>query len=371
MQVSVPFSPDQASTFAENVDILYGFLWALTILFGAGITLTILYFAVKYRRRSEMEVPRPVAGSMKLEVMWSVIPFFIAMGIFVWGSSIYFQQFRPPEEAIEVYVVGQQWMWKLQHVDGQREINELHVPVGRRIKLIMTTEDVIHSFFVPAFRIKSDVVPGRYSTIWFEPTKAGRYHLFCAEYCGTSHSGMVGWINVLEPSEYQSWLSGGTTEGSLASTGQKLFQDLACNTCHKSDGTGRGPSLEALFGKQVELQNGQKVIADESYIRESILNPQAKVVAGFQPVMPTFRGLVSEEQVLQLIAHIKALGAQSGGAASGRSQGSISPDSQRSNPVGPTSPPQVQGPGGATTPDSRRSYPVAPTQPRANRNSPR
>jgi cytochrome c oxidase subunit II len=344
MQVSVPFSPDQASTFAENVDSLYGFLWALTILFGVGITLTILYFAVKYRRRSEREVPRPVAGSMKLELAWSVIPFIVSMGIFVWGASIYFKQFRPPEEAIEVYVVGQQWMWKLQHVDGQREINELHVPVGRKVKLIMTTEDVIHSFFVPAFRIKSDVVPGRYSIIWFEATKPGRYHLFCAEYCGTSHSGMIGWINVMEPSEYQTWLSGGTGEGSLASTGQKLFQDLACNTCHKTDGTGRGPALEAIFGKQIELQNGQKVIADESYIRESILNPQAKVVAGFQPIMPTFRGLVSEEQVLQLIAHIKALGMQGGGGAAGAA--------------------------GAAAPGSQRANPPAPAQPRANRNSP-
>jgi cytochrome c oxidase subunit 2 len=372
MQVSVPFSPDQASTFAENVDSLYGFLWALTILFGAGITLTILYFAVKYRRRSEAEIPRPVAGSMRLELFWTVVPFLISMGIFVWGTSIYFRQFRPPEDALDIYVVGKQWMWKMQHVDGQREINELHVPVGRRVKLTMTTEDVIHSFYVPAFRIKSDVVPGKYSAVWFEATKPGRYHLFCAEYCGTNHSGMIGYIEVMEPADYQAWLSGGTSEGSLASSGQKLFQDLACNTCHKSDGTGRGPVLEGLFGKQVELQGGQRVTADESYIRESILNPHAKVVAGFQPIMPTFRGLVSEEQVLQLVAYIRSLTPQGGaGAAGSAGAGAVSPDSLRSNPIAPTDPRQMQRQGGATSPDTQRSNPTGPTGPRTNRNSPR
>jgi cytochrome c oxidase subunit 2 len=373
MQVSVPFSPDQASTYADSVDSLYGFLWALTILFGVGITLTILYFAVKYRRRSELEVPRPVAGSMKLELFWTVTPFIIAMGIFVWGTSIYFKQFRPPEDALDIYVVGKQWMWKMQHVDGQREINELHIPVGRRVKLTMTTEDVIHSFFIPAFRIKSDVVPGKYSAIWFEATKPGRYHLFCAEYCGTNHSGMIGYIEAMEPADYQAWLSGGTTEGSLASSGQKLFQDLACNTCHKSDGTGRGPVLEGLLGKQVELQGGQRAVADESYIRESILNPQAKVVAGYQSIMPTFRGLVSEEQVLQLIAYIRSLTPQGGGAAGttgGQGAGSISPDSQRSNPIAPTDPRQMQRQGGAAAPDAQRSNPTGSTQPRTNRNSP-
>jgi len=221
--------------------------------------------------------------------------------------------YRAPNEALDIYVVAKQWMWKFQHLDGQREINELHIPVGQRVKVTLTTEDVIHSFFVPAFRIKMDVVPGKYSTIWFEATKPGRYHLFCAEYCGTNHSGMIGWIDVMEPSEYQSWLAGGAAEGSLASSGEKLFQQLACITCHRSDAQGRGPVLEGLFGKQVQLQAGGKVVADESYLRESILNPRAKVVAGFQPIMPTFQGQVSEEQVLQLIAYIKSIGAKSPG----------------------------------------------------------
>ena len=247
MQVSVPFSPEQASTFAESVDTLYGFLWVLTIVFGVGITLTIFYFAVKYRRRDEDEIPRPIRPAMRLEIAWTVIPFIISMGIFVWGASIYYSMYRAPDEALDIYVVGKQWMWKFQHLDGQREINELHIPYGRKVKLTMTTEDVIHSFYVPAFRVKMDVVPGKYSTLWFEPTKPGRYQLFCAEYCGTSHSGMIGFVNVMEPSEYQAWLSGGAGEGSLAQTGQKLFQDFACNTCHRSDGQGRGPKLDAII----------------------------------------------------------------------------------------------------------------------------
>ena len=320
MQVPVPFSPDQASSYSGRVDTLYAFLWALTILFGVVISLVIVYFAIKYRRRDEDEIPRAVEGSMKLELAWTIIPFFIAMGIFVWSASLYFSIYHPPSEALEVYVVAKQWMWKFQHLDGQREINELHVPVGRKIKLMMTTEDVIHSFFVPAFRVKMDVVPGKYSTIWFEPTRAGRYHLFCAEYCGTSHSGMIGWIDVMEPPEYQAWLAGGATEGSLASSGEKLFQQLACNTCHRSDGQGRGPVLEGVFGKEVQFQDGRRATADEAYVRESIINPRAKIVAGFQPIMPTFQGQVSEEQLLQLVAYVKSIGAKSSGAAAAGSQ---------------------------------------------------
>lgn len=319
MQVPVPFSPDQASSYAGRVDALYGFLWALTIFVGVIISLVIVYFAIKFRRKHRDEIPRPVEGSMKLELAWSIIPFMISMGIFVWSASLYFNMYRPPSEALEIYVVAKQWMWKFQHLDGQREINELHVPIGRKVKLTMTTEDVIHSFFVPAFRVKMDVVPGKYSTIWFEPTKAGRYHLFCAEFCGTSHSGMIGWIDVMEAPEYQAWLAGGAAEGSLASSGEKLFQQLACNTCHRSDGQGRGPVLEGIFGKEVQLQDGRRLIVDEAYVRESIVNPRAKVVAGFQPIMPTFQGQVSEEQLLQLVAYVKSIGAkQPGSAATGK-----------------------------------------------------
>jgi cytochrome c oxidase subunit 2 len=312
----IPFAPDQASTVAGTVDELYTFLVGLTIFFSVLITALIIFFALKYRRRSEDEYPRPIEGSMKLESVWIVIPFIIVMGIFVWGASVYFAVFRPPEDALDVYVVGKQWMWKFEHPDGQREINELHVPIGRRVKLTMATEDVIHAVYVPAFRLKADVVPGRYTSIWFEPTKPGRYHLFCAEYCGTKHSGMIGWVEVMTPSDYQTWLSGGSGEESLAMRGQKVFTNLACNSCHRSDGSGRGPVLDGLFGRTVELEGGQKLVADENYIRESILNPKAKIVAGYQPVMPTFQGLVGEEQLLQLVTYIKSLTpAQSGGPA--------------------------------------------------------
>ena len=304
---TVPFSPEQASSFARDVDALYGFLWALTIVIGTLLTLLIFYFAVKYRRRTPEEIPRPVRASHRLEAIWVSVPFVVAMGIFVWSATIYYRMYRPPAEAIDVYVVAKQWMWKFQHLDGHREINELHVPVGRKVKLTMTTEDVIHSLFVPAFRVKMDVVPGKYSTVWFEPTKAGRYHLFCTEYCGTSHSGMIGWVDVMEAPEYQAWLSGAAAGGSLAEAGAKLFDQLACHTCHKSDGTGRGPALEGVYGKPVQLAGGQRIDADDAYLRESITNPKAKVVAGYEAIMPTFQGQVSEEQLLQLLAYIRSL----------------------------------------------------------------
>jgi cytochrome c oxidase subunit 2 len=215
---------------------------------------------------------------------------------------------------LNIYVVGKQWMWKFQHLDGQREINELHVPVGRAVKLIMTSEDVIHDVFVPAFRVKADVLPGRYTNLWFQATTPGRYHLFCAEYCGTRHSGMTGEVIVMEPIEYQAWLSGGSGEGSLASAGEKLFQDLACNTCHRPDAQGRGPVLQNLYGKQVTLATGETVVVDEAYIRESILMPRSKVTAGFQPIMPTFQGQVTEEQILALTEYIKSLPAAAAGS---------------------------------------------------------
>jgi cytochrome c oxidase subunit 2 len=307
MWTGTPLFPEGASTMASRVDNLYFFLIGLTVFFSLLIAGTIVYCAVKYHRRRPDQVGEKIHGGMLLEVTWTVIPLMITMVIFVWGTSVFFAMSRPPDETLNIYVVGKQWMWKFQHLDGQREINELHVPVGRAVKLIMTSEDVIHDVFVPAFRVKADVLPGRYTNIWFEPTKPGRYHLFCAEYCGTRHSGMIGEVVVMDATEFQTWLSGGSPEGSLASTGAKLFQDLACNTCHRPDAQGRGPVLEGLFGKTVQLQNGETVQVDEAYIRESILTPSAKITAGFQPIMPTFQGLVTEEQLLALVEYVKSL----------------------------------------------------------------
>ena len=300
--------PVAASSISGEVDQLLFFLVAVAAFFAAVIFAAIFYFAIRYRRRSDNELPRPIHGSIPLEIFWSIIPFGLSMIMFTWGASIFYRERRPPDNALPIYVVAKQWMWKLQHPEGQREINELHIPVGRPVKLTMTSEDVIHSFFVPDFRTKQDVVPGRYTTTWFTAIKPGKYHLFCAEYCGTNHSRMGGWIYAMEPQDYQVWLSGGTPGATLAENGQKLFVSLACANCHKTDGTGRCPDLTGLFGKDVKLADGTTVKADEGYIRESILRPEAKIVFGYQPSMPTFQGLVTEEGVLQLIEYVKSLG---------------------------------------------------------------
>jgi cytochrome c oxidase subunit 2 len=308
MQSWFPFIPESASTYSGDVDALYFYISGVTVFFTLLISFVIIFFVIKYRRRNAFEIPRPIEGSMKLETLWSVIPLLIAMTIFFWGAKVYFAQYRPPQNAIEVYVVGKQWMWKFQHATGQREINELHIPVGRKIRLIMATEDVIHDVFVPAFRIKVDVVPGRYTTEWFEATKPGRYHFFCAEYCGMNHSGMGGYVVVMEPTEFENWLSGNANQMSPAAAGQQMFESLGCASCHGANAEGgRGPALLGLYGNNAVLNNGQTVRADEGYIRESILNPQAKIVTGFGPIMPTFQGQLSEEQLLQLVAYVKSL----------------------------------------------------------------
>src|SRR5215210_2736328 len=357
MQGWIPLVPDSASTFSWKVDALYFYLSGVTLFFTLLISAMLIFFVIRYRRRTPYEIPRPIAGSHKLETLWTVIPFVIAMTMFGWGARIYFEQYKPPANAIEVYVVGKQWMWKLQHATGQREINELHVPVNRKIKLVMTTEDVIHDFFVPAFRTKADVVPGRYTTLWFEPTKAGRYHLFCAEYCGTNHSGMTGWVTVMEPTDFDQWLSGGANQESPIIAGQKLFQSQGCTSCHGTQGEGgKGPPLVSLFGSQVRLEGGQAIEADESYIRNSIRQPQAQIVEGFrQPLMPAYyKEQLSEEHLLQIMTYIKSLSPtktqgltttsparennERTGTATHAATGAKGLDSQRSNPVGATPP---------------------------------
>jgi cytochrome c oxidase subunit 2 len=229
------------------------------------------------------------------------------MMMFVWGAQTFFTLAQPPADSMDIFVVGKQWMWKVQHPEGVREINEMHVPLGRNIRLTMGSEDVIHDYSIPAFRVKMDVVPGRLTTLWFKATKVGVYHQFCAEYCGTKHSGMIGTVTVLTPQDYEAWLAGGRTTGSAVQNGGRLFTELSCITCHKADSSGRGPILNGVFGSTVQLADGRKITADENYLRESIMNPQNKVVQGFQPIMPTFQGMVSEENLLQLIAYVKAL----------------------------------------------------------------
>ncbi len=310
----IPLFPEQASTFASDVDALYFFMVAVSAFFSLLIALAAIFLGVRYRRRHPAEAGARIEGNLPLELLWSVIPAMITMVMFGWGASVFYHLRRPPDEAVQLYAVGKQWMWKFQHLEGQREINELHVPAGRPIKVTVTSEDVIHSLYFPSFRTKIDAIPGRYQTLWFEPSKVGRYHIFCAEYCGTKHSGMIGSVYVMEPAAYQNWLAGGG-EGSLADRGSSLFQDLACNTCHLDTGQGRGPSLAGVFGKPVELADGSTALVDEAYLRESILNSQAKIVRGFQPLMPTFQGLVSEEGLVALIEHIKSLSPQGTGPA--------------------------------------------------------
>ena len=248
---------------------------------------------------------------MRLEATWMVIPLLLAMAMFSWGAIIYVDYRRAPQDTLDIYVIGKQWMWKAQQPNGQREINELHVPVGRDIRLILASEDVIHDFYVPAFRVKMDVVPGRYNTMWFRPTKPGRYHFFCSQYCGTNHAVMGGWVTVMEPSDYVAWLSGSTGgDTNPVVAGQKLFSEKACDTCHLGSGLGRAPSLNGVYGANVLLTDGSTVVADDAYIRESILQPNAKIVAGYQPLMPTFQGQLTEEQILALTAYIKSLQSQ-------------------------------------------------------------
>ena len=307
MLSGIPLFPEQASSMAPTVDALYFFILGVTAFFALVVVVLVLYFAVKYRDDTGLKVGAPITGSIPLEIGWSLIPFFVAMAIFVWATVVFFQIVRPPDQTLEIYATGKRWMWRFQHLDGQREINQLHVPVGRPIKITFTSEDVLHDLYIPVMRVKADAIPGRYSSIWFTPTKTGEFHIFCAEYCGTRHSGMTGTIYVMAQNDYQAWLTGGGLTGSMSARGEQLFQQLACNTCHVSDGSGRGPSLAGVFGSRVRLDNGQTVVVDESYLRESILTPQMKLVSGFQPVMPTFQGLVNEEGVMSLIEYIKSL----------------------------------------------------------------
>jgi len=310
----VPLFPDQASTFAWQVDLLYAYLIIVSIAFTIPIVVAIFYFGLRYREKEKYATPDEMHGSIMLETVWSIIPFVISMTIFLGGAYVYYNQYRIPDDpAMEVYVVGKQWMWKLQHSTGQREINELHVPVGRKVKLTMTTEDVLHDFSIPAFRTKADVVPGRYTYLWFEATKPGKYHLFCAEYCGLNHSGMGGWVYVMEQRDFDNWLSGNVSGQTPVEQGRDLFENkLGCASCHAGGPQQRGAKLEGIFGKEVKFVGGGSATVNEEYIRNSILNPSSQVVEGFQPIMPTFKGQVTEEQLVSLVAYIKSLSGVTG-----------------------------------------------------------
>ncbi len=300
--------PEQASTLASKIDGLYWFILAISAFFTLAIYLAIAILAIRYRRGTKVNRLNPPGVNRTIEAIWIGVPLAIVMVIFVWSTNVFFNTYRVPPDASTIYVVGKQWMWKFQNPEGPSEINELHVPTGRKIRLKMISQDVIHSLYIPAFRTKKDVLPGRYTEQWFEATKPGTYHLFCAEYCGTEHSGMVGQVVVMKPEDYEAWLRGVKGGATPASTGEQLFTANGCSTCHVAGGGGRAPSLVGVYGHEVVLQTGEKIVADDDYIRESILNPRAKVVRGYPTIMPTFSGQLSEEQIIQLITYVKSLG---------------------------------------------------------------
>lgn len=312
MNTELRLFPEQASAHAEQMDWLYFFLVANAFIFSGLICIMIVFFAFRYRRGSRASRKHPPHGNLPLELLWSFIPLTIMLISFGWGARLYVDVYTPPDDAIDVYVVGKQWMWKLQHGEGRREINELHVPVGQPVRLHMISEDVIHSFFIPAFRIKQDVLPGRYTKMWFEATRPGEYHLFCAEFCGTSHSLMRGRVVVQQPSEYAEWLAD-QSEEPAAEAGARLFERYGCQSCHGAENSERGPSLVNLAGSLVNLKNGQRVKADLAYLREAILDPGAKVIAGYENRMPNYsldiagQEALTEEQVLELISYLETL----------------------------------------------------------------
>ncbi len=299
--------PESASSMAPDVDHLFFALTGIAVFFSVLIFGIIFYFMIKYRRRSD-EIPEPTRQSVPLEVTWIVIPVLICAFLFVWASRVFFEYQNSPPGSIEVLVIGKQWMWQLQHPEGPREINELHIPVGVPVKLTMTSQDVIHDFYVPAFRQKMDVVPGRYTSEWFEATKTGRYHFFCSQYCGTSHSQMIGWVDVMEPEDYSAWLRSNSTGLPVAQAGQRLFVQFGCAGCHVPDGSGSGPSLSGVFGKPVSMQNGGTRTVDDEFIHQMLQNAAVLPIAGYPQIMPIFRGELDEEQIMDLIAYIKSIG---------------------------------------------------------------
>ena len=296
--------PREASTMAPWADALYFFLVGMTLtgLFLVGVL--VFGFSIRYRK-SRNPVATQVEGSTLLEATWTIIPLAIFLVTFVWGALLYFRIYNPPKNAMNIYIVGKQWMWKAEHPGGQHEINALHVPAGRPVQLTMISMDVFHSFSIPDFRVKREVIPGRYSTVWFNATEPGVYHLFCTQYCGTKHSGMIGEITVMKPEDYERWTQESTSGASLAQSGERLFASMGCNQCHNNSPSARGPSLAGVYGSKLQLANGSSVLVNDAYLRDAILNPSQHVTAGYNPIMPTYQGQISEDGLIDLVEFIK------------------------------------------------------------------
>jgi len=308
----IPFWQPGVSSYGGDIDLLFIGLLAISLGVALLLFILLLVFAIRYRAGSKADRSHPVRKTWYWEIGWTTLTLLGFLGLFVWGASLYLDVYRDTPDAMPIYVVAKQWMWHVQHQGGQREINELHIPVHRSVQLIMASQDVIHSFFVPAFRVKHDVVPGRYQNLWFRAEKTGEFQLLCAEFCGTDHSRMIGRIVVMEPHDFETWLSHQQAPGTLAREGADLFRQLGCSGCHVGQGTVRAPALDGLFGKPVPLQDGTVVVADDRYIRDSILMPASQVAAGYAPVMPSFAGRVSEDELIRLVAYIKSLSPEAG-----------------------------------------------------------
>jgi cytochrome c oxidase subunit II len=298
--------PREASTIAPYTDALYFFLLLITVV-GLVLVGTLVFgFSIRYRK-AEHPVAIPVEGSTLLEATWTIIPLALFLIVFVWGALLYFRIYTPPANSMNIYVVGKQWMWKAEHPGGQHEINALHVPTGRPIQLTMISQDVFHSFSIPDFRVKREVIPGRYSTVWFEATTPGTYHIFCTQYCGTNHSEMIGEVTVLTPDDYEKWTASSTSGMSLAQNGERLFASMGCNACHSGNAAARGPNLAGVYGTKLTLANGSEVLVNDAYLRDAILNPSQHVTAGYAPIMPTYQGQISEDGLIDLVEYLKTL----------------------------------------------------------------
>ena len=298
--------PREASTIAPYMDALYFFLLGMTVVGVALVATIITVFSLRYRR-SVHPVATQIEGSTLLEATWTIIPLGIFLICFVWGALLYFRIYTPPVNSMNIYIVGKQWMWKAEHPGGQHEINALHVPTGQNIQLTMISQDVFHSFSIPDFRIKREVIPGRYSTVWFNATTPGEYHLFCTQYCGTNHSQMIGEVTVLSPEDYKKWTEESTSGMSLAQNGERLFASMGCNACHSGNAAARGPSLAGVYGTTLQLTNGAQVLVNDAYLRDAILNPSQHVTAGYSPIMPTYQGQISEDGLIDLVEYLKNL----------------------------------------------------------------
>jgi len=301
-----PLFPPEASQLAAQSDALFFFLVLISLVGLTVVVLLIVGFSILYHRKRHPKAVQ-IEGSTLLETTWTIIPLGLFLVVFVWGALIYFRVYTPPENAMNIYVVGKQWMWKAEHPGGQHEIDALHIPAGVPIQLTLISQDVFHSFSIPAFRVKREVIPGRYTSVWFQPTQVGTYHLFCSQYCGTDHSQMIGSIYVMKPEDYRAWLQTSSSGRSLAQDGERLFASLSCNACHNTRPDARGPNLVGVYGSQLTLANGETVTADEAYLRQAILDPAQHVTQGYAPIMPTYQGQVSEDGVIALVEYIRNL----------------------------------------------------------------